>query len=288
MPAKIKEVDYIRRINSIDGIEFSSWVGKFHGSHSRVAVSCDAGHRWEARLNSLVNDGNGCPHCAGTAKVSEQDRISRIPDGINFIEWVEPFKNAKSKMLVECSNGHRFTTSSLYLRCATPCPKCRDLNKISSDDFIERLPDGVNFIRWDGCIENSRGRMVVMCNIGHQWSASVSNLTSLSSGCPRCSKSGYDQSKVGFLYALRSGCGRYIKIGITNKPQRRHRELRKATPFAFDVIEVFEFADGSEAMKEEARILSSNKSARMMGFQGATEWLMATNELFAMIENLKN
>ena len=64
--------------------------------------------------------------------------------------------------------------------------------------------------------------------------------------------------------------------------------MRKATPFAFDVIEVFEFADGSVAMKEEARILSSNKSARMIGFQGATEWLMATNELFAMIENLKN
>jgi hypothetical protein len=60
----------------------------------------------------------------------------------------------------------------------------------------------------------------------HIWSAQVN--TRMRSGCPACTKTGYNPGKDGFLYLLEHDEWGMLQIGITNVPKDRlasHRRL---------------------------------------------------------------
>ena len=90
-------------------------------------------------------------------------------------------------------------------------------------------------------------------------------------GCPKCAKTAYDTDKPGFVYMLLSSCGRFMKVGITNKPKQRFSELRTHTPFMFTVLSVYSML-GGDAPKVEKQAHKLMQSAKLKGFSGATEW----------------
>lgn len=75
------------------------------------------------------------------------------------------------------------------------------------------------------------------------------------------------------MYVLRSECGTFVKVGISNSSERRIAKLRKSTPFDFCVIEKL-CSDGEEARCRERYFKKTHRSAMFRGFDGATEWLM--------------
>lgn len=105
-------------------------------------------------------------------------------------------------------------------------------------------------------------------------------------GCPRCAKHGFNPSKNGTLYALRSACGQYVKIGITNNFEQRFHALKRVTPFDVSVIERIE-CDGQTASQLEKMFHREFKSAGFTGFDGATEWLRWSAEIQHWLRLLK-
>lgn len=93
-------------------------------------------------------------------------------------------------------------------------------------------------------------------------------------GCPTCSRGGFDTTRPGSIYVMRSNCGRYMKIGITKSVKRRKKELIEATPFDFECIEIKNFENGSHAFELEKFFHQSCKNAGFRGFNGATEWVL--------------
>lgn len=108
--------------------------------------------------------------------------------------------------------------------------------------------------------------------------------------CRKCENNtrGFRTDKAGYLYALRSECGLYVKVGISNKPKRRMYELSRSTPFKFNAIEQIKFRLGRVALDNETIIHNRYERAGFTGFDGATEWLVCTPELLEELRELED
>ena len=285
-------------INAIRGIKFISWKSWIGGAYSRANVSCDdCGTVWDATVNNLVNKKRGCPGCApekiSTVKrLSTESIIDRINsvEGASFIRFVGEYRNARSKVVLRCNAcGIEFsTTSGSVVNSWTGCKQCAatrraDARRIDENVAISRINNiaGIRLIGWEfGRYTGVSGKAVVECDNGHVWSSTVIKLES-GRGCPSCAKTGYDPSKTGTIYALRSECGRYVKVGISNKPEIRVDLLKKRTPFSFYLVESITNTDGVVAKSLESYFHKKYGRSGLSGFDGATEWLPFSGDLLS-------
>lgn len=283
----------IEHINSLENIEFVSWVNGYKNSHSKAIVRCKIDlFRWTASVNNLVNGGYGCPHCAGQRRWTAEERVEQINslENIEFVSWHDGYKNKNSKANVRCAiDWYEWcSTVSSLVNNGHSCPQCAGVRRWTHKERIKQINsiENIEFVSWVGKYKNKNSKANVRCTIdSFEWLASVSSLVHSGCGCPNCAKSGYDPSKTGTLYALRSECGKYVKVGISNKPKQRHRQLELATPFSFSCIEQIS-GDGVKIYELEKYFHDKYERAGFTGFDGATEWLVCTPELLEEIRNL--
>lgn len=233
MPKIITKDQWEQRIKDAGSgrYEFVRWAvnGEF-GSLKKCVVRCSVDRfEWSSSASHLVNGGKGCQQCAGNRRWTAEDRIEQINklEGIEFVSWIDEYKNAFSKANVRCS----------------------------VDNYV--------------------------------WSARVGNLVNHGNGCPRCAKTGYDKSKTGTLYSLRSECGQYVKVGISNEPRLRYKILERKTPFSFIVFEQAS-GDGAKIAELEKHFHSKYERAGFTGFDGCTEWLIFTPQLLEELRELED
>lgn len=301
MPAIVPEEIRVKQLKSLPNIEFIGWIGEYKNSRSKANVRCKIdGSEWSSTVHSL-NAGYGCKKCArliieNAKRIPESKRIEQINSlsNIEFLGWACEYKGNRSRAIVKCKICKREWTATVQtlIDKASGCKDCSQI-KVSNS---QRVPEDIRiiqinsmpnltFLKWcDGEYKNNHSKAYVACQLGHKWSAYVTNLLR-GSGCPFCSKKGYNINAEGTLYALRSECGSMIKIGISNKPKQRHRQLEKATPFSFYVIEQVT-GDGVKIAEMELYFHRKYASAGLSGFDGATEWLMATDELLTEIRKM--
>lgn len=119
-------------------------------STSKILLSCDKGHIFKTSWNNFKN-GRRCPQCN---KKQLEDIINSIKseDGYTVIS-TKGFKNARSKLLVKCNNGHEFKIHWSAFQSGQRCPKCRasrgekEVSKVLSSMGIQYI----NQYRMDGC-----------------------------------------------------------------------------------------------------------------------------------------
>ena len=76
-----------------------------------------------------------------------------------------------------------------------------------------------------------------------------------------------------------------MKIGVTNTPERRVKELRWVTPFSFNAELVFE-VNGSEAEGVEKYLHKNFSRIGLSGFSGAGEWFKFDGRVFDLTKQL--
>lgn len=289
-----EEGERINQINSIKNIEFLRWDGDYSLLKSKAFVRCNKdGFEWSTSINGLINGGNGCPKCAGNRRYTKGEiecRINSI-ESISFVEWVDGYVNSKSKLVVRCEvDGFEWvSTVTSLLNKANYCPVCSGCRRWTDKDRINQINSisGTEFVRWDGLYRNSFSKAIVKClDCSKCRSASINDIVNNGRGCPSCSRSGFDQTKHGSMYSLRSECGGYVKVGISNDHNRRYKELNRATPFKFYVIEQIS-GDGSRIAELEWYFHNKYERAGLSGFDGATEWLICTDELLNELRTIK-
>lgn len=282
MPARIPEEIRIQQINELPNIEFIKWESFHRNTNSKAIVRCSIdGHEWAASINNLVDGGYGCPKCSKKIRWTERDRISQINGigGIEFLRWESHYKNAYSKAILRCVvHDYEFKAHSHSLiNGGKGCPQCAGRRRWTASEREQQINSisGISFVEWKDGFLNSQSKAVVRCGVdGFEWSATVRDLIHNDSGCPKCSKHGYNKGKAGFLYILRSHCGKHVKVGISNSPKSRLTNLKRETPFGFSLIEMIEFCDGRVAYDLETYLHSKYVSSGFSGFDGATEWLV--------------
>lgn len=271
------------------------------GTPVKMGWKCSVGHKWNAAVNS--RDRNGCPVCSN----------QKIRPGINDILTTHPgiaaeafgwdpstvsAGNSKSRVW-KCALGHKYskTPANKILR-ADPCPVCSGRKVLGGfNDLVtthlslSREADG-----WDPTkvTKGSNKKVGWICSEGHRWSATINNRTgTLESGCPTCSKTGFDPNQEGFLYFLNQPDWNMYQIGITNNFKIRFQRHRKN---GWGLLEVIGPMDGLLVRQWESSILkmleakgADLSNEKIAGrFDGYTEaWSKATFEVKSIKELMK-
>ena len=295
MPKKLSKEDWEHRIFKLvgDRFELVRWrCDNDFGSNKRVIMRClSDGKEWVTRPCDIMN-GKGCPMCSCKRLITEGERIEQINSNgkIEFLRWDGEFKNAFSRAVVRClADGYVWSSNiNSLINSNRGCANCSGQRRWTAKERIEHInkKPSVSFVNWDGEYTNVNSRAYVRCEkCLYEWCATVDQLVNEGTGCPCCAKYGYDKSKAGFLYSLRSECGRYVKVGISNNPERRQAELIRSTPFTFSCIEQLE-GDGVKISELEKHFHDKYERAGFTGFDGCTEWLVCSNELLSELRGL--
>lgn len=297
MARKLSKDQWEQRIRDAgDGrYEFVRWDGEFKNCSSRAFVRCLVdNYEWSATALNIVYHGSGCHQCAGLRRFSSteyEERINKL-EYLYFIKWHGEYNGVRSKAVVRCRiDGFEWASRvNDLINKNKGCPQCANLRRWSSAENEQRINksgDGkFKFVSWVGNHKNIYSKAIIRCLVdGFEWTAKVNDIVNCGSGCPKCSKHGFQLDKTGYLYALRSECGQYIKVGISNNPNRRHKELERRTPFKFNLVERIS-GDGAKISDLEKYFHGKHERAGFTGFDGATEWLICTPQLLEELREL--
>lgn len=296
MPKIITKEQWEHRIRDAGAgrYEFVRWAvdGEFGSNHKCVVRCVIDEFEFEVRVSHLTGSGGGCPQCSRKRRWTAKERIDQINsiENIEFVSWHDCYENVMSKANVRC-NIDGFSWSSKIdnlVNNKQGCPQCAGLRRWTSEERIDQINklENIEFVSWVDGYKGACSKANVKCEIdGFEWAARVSNLVNNGRGCPKCAKTGYDKSKDGVLYAMRSECGRYVKVGITGNIQRRLHELSIRTPFRFNMIEKV-YGDGGKIYDLEKHFHDKYERAGLSGFDGCTEWLICSDELLGELRRV--
>lgn len=303
MPARISKEERENQIAKIcEGTPLSllSWDGEYKNAHSRVFISCKHHGPWSVKAYSFINLGSRCPACAGNVSESKSGIEKRILDkcedyGFYFNGWSTVYKNCVSKIKLHCSSHGEWKARAYdFLSQDKGCPGCKAesagnrcrMSQSDVEEKIMKLCSGTNykFVAWDSKHESSYSKFICNCKIHGNWSVRANDFINAGRRCQGCAETGFNTSKDGVLYALRSACGSHIKIGISNNFKRRIYQLKRATPFEFHIIEKI-YGAGTDVRSAEKYFHKKYQSAGLSGFDGCTEWLLFDHSI---LDDLRN
>ena len=302
MPAAISEQEYKKRILDISSgkYELVGFAEPFRGTYTKCHCRCLVdGNEWKTTTIKQLIRGNGCPLCGGVKRWSANDYADKInivgADRHVFIDWPFGFKNKAS--LARCSclscNGEFSSRLDNLINRKTSCPSCQraaasskcsktKMKKIDMviNDVACAIGDEIELIGVVGEVKGTRTVMRFRCeDHSIEFDISANHVVCHGQRCPLCNLGGFNMAAAGFLYAIKSDCGRYVKVGITNSPKDRFSQLKRSTPFSFNIEHIVRFDVGRDARRKEKKIHDKFKSADFTGFDGATEWLEFDEEI---------
>jgi len=204
---------------------------------------CVNGHEFEQRLTNRVNSNQGCPFCSNkSVTVGNNDLASTNPELI--VEWDYEANGAlRPEQVVagtlkyiawKCSLGHKWKARGSKRLSGQGCPTCtnRTLRK-GFNDLSTKFPEIAK--TWDirkntplsaqDVLFGTHEKFWWLCELGHSWQTSPTTRTR--TGCPRCAKSGFDQTQPGIFYFIENKELLSRKVGIANVTSSRLEDWRK-------------------------------------------------------------
>ena len=195
MSKKLTKEEFIKKAREKHGDKYNYDKVEYVNNRTKVCIICPKhGEFWQQPNNHL--NGNGCPKCGGTVRLSKEEFIKKANEahqGKYDYSKVE-YKDAHTKVCIICSNpehGEFWQSHSNHLS-GKGCPKCAnesngERKRLSKEDFIKRSNevhegkynyDKVNYV-------NNNTKVRIICpNHGEFWQSPSNHLSG--KGCPKC------------------------------------------------------------------------------------------------------
>jgi hypothetical protein len=271
-------------------------------SGKRREWMCSQNHTWSAVIGARSSMNEGCPYCSNQKILAGFNDLKTTHPEIasEAFGWDTSKFNAGSikRMDWECSLGHTYKSVIRdRAKRGTNCPICAGrIVKIGFNDLRTLNPHlAQEAFDWNPeTVTNASNKIVSWkCNEGHIWDAKVANRSLLGRGCPTCAKTGFDPSKLGYIYFLSHPRWEMYQIGISNFPDSRigsHKHL------GWKLVEVRGPMDGHLTQQWETAILrmlrakgADLSNSKIAGkFDGYSEaWSKSTFEVKSIKELMK-
>ncbi len=213
-PEYAKEWDYEKND------KLPSMYAKMSGA--KVWWKCEKGHEWQARINSRVGQGNGCPYCSGRKAIKNETDLTVTNPGL-MEEWdyeknsVSPHTlkgNSRVKVWWKCKKCGESWEALVSNRTALNrgCPYCEKkiIRKGETDleSLYPYLAKEWNFEKNKGIkpsevFSNSGKKYWWKCNFcGYEWETAIYNRTK-GHGCPQCNLTGTSMPEQIILFYLK-------------------------------------------------------------------------------------
>jgi hypothetical protein len=242
-----------------------SWPTK---SYEKVWWVCPEGHEW-ATVYSDLQQGSGCPHCAGLVPVTPEKMSAVLtPRGIKPKDsW--PTKSHEKVWWV-CPEGHEWATVYGVLQQGSGCPHCAGKAPVTPEKMSAVLtPRGIK--PKDSWPTKSYEKVWWVCPEGHEWATVYSDLQQ-GKGCPHCAR---DRLQPNGIYHLSHPDHPHQYIGISFKPSLRLKQHQEDTgprgelarelksPYEYTVEEVYTLLATAELPTDVDEWFSANPFGRI-------------------------
>ena len=146
---------------------------QYENNNSKLLWECSNGHQFESTPKNIKR-GNWCRRCAGTAILTIED-MQTIAASKNGKCLSIEYKNAQTKLLWECSNGHQFESKPMNVRRGNWCRKCAGTALLNIEDMNK-----LAISKKGKCLsteyKNSRTKILWECSNGHQFYSKPENV----------------------------------------------------------------------------------------------------------------
>ena len=163
-------------------------MSRIANGHTKVRTRClVCDYEWDT-WPSKVNQGVGCPNCAGKF-VSQDEWHARYQKvGLELLEVVRTNINKVDTRCKKC--GHEWKSLPNSVQQGRGCPECK---RISDSEWVERAARVG--IRWIDIPRNARTPSRAKClECGRQWDARPSGINS-GHGCEQCASKRQGESQ---------------------------------------------------------------------------------------------
>lgn len=128
----------------------------YKNNRTKLNVICPEGHKWYTSYNNF-QIGNRCNICSGTKKHSFE-YVKDFIEQEGYILLSNNYKNNKSKLKIQCPQGHIYNVSFNGFSRGDRCPICASLQTVSKAekdvvDYIKKIYNGL-------LIENDRTQII--------------------------------------------------------------------------------------------------------------------------------
>jgi len=150
-------------------------------ANSKLTWRCAKGHQWTATPGN-VQSGSWCPICAGFGKTIEDVRHLAAERGG---ECLSPaFIGARTPLLWQCVEGHRWKATPDNIRRGEWCPFCARRVKLTIQE-MQRLAESGGGKCLSDTYVTSGTPLLWECREGHRWKARP-NSVKKGTWCPVC------------------------------------------------------------------------------------------------------
>jgi len=159
------------------------WLGpEVSTVNTKTTWQCLKGHQWEA-VYCHVNQGTGCPHCAGNRRKTDEDYHALATR--HGFKWLGPsVPNTATGTIWQCDKGHQWKARYSNINTGYGCPHCAGYIPIAPNQYQE-LANQRSF-EWLGPeVPNVMTSTSWQCELGHEWSTSYLHIRQ-GTGCPVC------------------------------------------------------------------------------------------------------
>lgn len=273
--------EFVEKAKIVHGDVYDYSKSVYEATVKPVVISCVNHGDFEQSPKGHLS-GRGCPACGDLRKrLSDEtfikNSIAKHGERYDYTDTV--YVNARTKLLIRCVEHGNFYQLPNHHMKGNGCPECgkRDQRnaKLRTVTEFKNLADDVHCKAYDYSNVVYKGaytNVEIVCEHHGVFNQTPNNHLQ-GNGCPKCSNYGFNSNADGVVYTLISECEKFIKIGITCDTERRFKELRKATPFAWSVLNI-EHMTGEDAQMVEKERHSSLTSAGFVGFNGCSEWFI--------------
>lgn len=249
-------------------------IGELRGAKANTLWRCKkpgCQHEWITQPTTILNQGSGCPACAGCLPITADVVKSRLIG--RAIKLIGEFRNSHDKALWQCTRqgcDHRWA-AKVYcvVNNGSGCPACYRRSWLNPESVRHRLTG--RSIELIGQLIGADHNALWRCTrhgCGNKWRAKPSKVLARRnpSGCPSCAVNGFDASKPATLYYLRierQNKTPLYKIGVTNRTVEdrfRGRDLDIIT-----IVKTWRFQDGDLARERERRLLHQHRASAYDG-----------------------
>lgn len=284
MTRKSNTSDFITKALAVHSDRYDYSLVEYVNCKSKVRIICKEHGEFQQTPNNHLT-GFGCNDCAIETMKSKQSgntatfvEKARLLHGGYYDYSFSIYKNNRTPVGIICpKHGKFYQTPDKHL-AGKGCYKCgrdkcaQNLTKIDILEFVCRSVS-VHGHTYDYSRVNVSGgenKVKIRCpHHGYFYQTAFKHMSG--QGCPKCAKYGFDTNKIGYLYVLISSDSEFMKIGISNNLPVRLSQLKKKTPFPFDVLKIFK-GSGANILALEQSLHKVFVNAKLNGFDGCTEW----------------
>lgn len=271
--------------------------------NSKVMITCFTHGDFNQNPSNHLN-GQGCPKCAGTSKLSLGEVIEqfRLTHGKLYDYSLVKYKNSKTKIEVVCKEHGVFEQSPGSHKRGNGCPICAGNYNLDTNTIIEQFKE-THGDRYDySCVNYTRafGNIQIICP-EHGVFLQTARSHKRGSGCPDCAVTiGHTKSSYIEYCDLYNGkthlylieCSKdnelFYKIGISRLGANERFNTRRKMPYKFKVLkEIYGDASAIWDLEKSLHIsLSLHKYKPSIDFHGKTEcFLVIDDNVFELINN---